>query len=94
MSVEEYASNIVEKIGKANLNNVLKISDSVGADDFESLAIAILQKSAKIAPQTVQKGAIIINIVTKYLNLYRSDFKYNKQMIIDNCMMELCSAMR
>ena len=94
MSIDEYANNIVEKIGKANLNNVLKISDGVGADNFESLAIAIFQKCAKNDSQILQKGAIIINIVTKYLNMYQSDFKYNRQMIIDICMMELCSAMR
>lgn len=94
MSITDYATTIVEKIGKANLNNVLKISDEVGADNFEDLALNIVRKSADIALENPKKSASIISIVSRYLNMYRANFIYNKQMIIDSCMLELCTVMR
>lgn len=94
MNIESYATTIVEKIGKANLNNVLKISDEVGVDNFEELALGIIRKSADNVDKNPQKSESIIYIVTRYLNMYRAEFFYNKQMIIDSCMLELCIAMR
>ena len=91
---DELINKIFNKIGKANLNNVLNISDIV-KDNFNDFCIKFLNKCSNNTLLFSNKCKIISELIFKYQMLYNNvDYKYNKQMIVDNFFMELCSAMR
>lgn len=94
MTAKEYADIAYEKIGKANLNNVLKISDEIKDNGFDEFVSELIEKCNNNAFNNWKKCDCMTKIVKKYCDLYHSDFNYNKQMIVDNFLMELCSAMR
>ena len=95
MIPSEFIEKVYDKIGKANLANVLKLSDDIRNQyDFGEFCTQILEKCAKNASNNVEKCAIMIPIITRYSEMWSSDFRYQQQMIVDCCLMELCQALR
>ena len=90
---QELIDKVFDKIGKANLNNSLKVSDDI-KDEFNDFCTMLSEKSAISTLSCPEKSATIVKLISKYRMLYNSDYKYNKQMIVDNFIMELCAAMR
>ena len=95
MIPSEFIDKVYEKIGKANLSNVLKLSDDIRNEyDFGEFCTQILEKCAKNARNNVEKCAIIIPIISEYRKMWSSEYRYQQQMIVDCCLMELCNALR
>lgn len=90
---QDLVNKVFDKIGKANLNNSLKVSDDI-KDEFNEFCNMLSDKCAKMTISCPDKSLTIVKLISKYKILYNSDYKYNKQMIVDNFIMELCAAMR
>ena len=95
MIPQEYINKIFDKIGKANLANALNISDEIreyySADELFSGLIAKCNEEVIDNPEKCKK---IVEVISKWSSYYYSDVAYNKNIILDNFIMELCSAMR
>ena len=95
MIPQEYIDKIYDKIGKANLSNVLKIADDIKSQyDFNELVNGLNNKCRDSISTQMEKCHKMCEVIGKWSAFYNSDFNYNKNMIIDNFVMELCSSMR
>ena len=92
----KYVENVYEKIGKANLNNTLKIADEIKQtdDSFNKFVDFLMDICNDTMLQNKDKNIRVIAITHKYMEMYESDMKYNLSMVADNFIMELCNAMR
>lgn len=95
-SVDEFAGFVLNNIGKANLGNTLKITDSIDCEDgfsFGDFLSACIKKGANICKNTPQFGAKILKLCDKYSLLYHEE-RSDKKMTVDMFVLELCQNAR
>ena len=95
-SVDEFAGFVLNNIGKANLGNTLKITDSIDCEDgfsFEDFLSACKKKCADICQNVPQFGAKILKLCVKYDSLYHEE-RGDKKMTVDMFVLELCQTAR
>ena len=91
----EFIDKIYNRIGKANLNNTLKISDDIqNLYNFNEFCEALLKKCSSSVQNSPVKSEIIAKLIFKYSAMYNNEFNYNKPMLIDNFILELCTSLR
>lgn len=95
MIPQEYIDKVYNKINKANLNNTLKIADDLKSTyDFNEFCLLLLNKCNENILINKEKSKKISELILKYQNYYNSIYQYNKSMLIDNFILELCTSLR
>ena len=95
MIPQEYIDKVYNKINKANLNNTLKIADDLKSIyDFNEFCLLLSDKCSENILIDKEKSKKISELILKYQNYYNSIYQYNKSMLIDNFILELCTSLR
>jgi len=96
MIPQEYIDKIYNKINKANLNNTLKIADDLkNTYNFNEFCSLLLNKCSDDVLINKEKSRKISELIFKYQMCYNNDmYQYNKSMLIDNFILELCTSLR
>ena len=98
MDVKEFAKYTIDNMGRATLANALTIANKLDNPNFYSLQeymqymyeyICILEVNKNLGFVLVAK---IIVAIDKCYKAYNSEFKYNKEMIIDNFIIDIWKA--
>ncbi len=98
MSVEEFAKFVIDNMNRATLSNALNIGNKLNGGDYYNLDefivaidayVSTLLSNSKLEKATAYRILALSGVLN---NKLKSNFKYNKQMLIDDYIIEIWSA--
>lgn len=98
MNVRDFATYVLNNLGRATLANALNIADKIDNPQFYTFAdfADCIQRCAGDEKIIRMLGSVkiakIVSASYDCVKAYNSDFKYNKRMIVDNYIISLWRA--
>ena len=95
MEVKDFAKYVIDNMHRASLVNALNISNKLDTDGyykFEEFINCIVEYINECLSNKRIESFDAYNILISsndWLKMYKSEFNYNKQMIIDNYIIDL-----
>ena len=95
MNVSDFAKYVIDNLHRASLSNALNISSKLDNDEYYTFVDfvdnIIAYVNSRLADKNIDtfEAYNILIYSNNWLKMYKSEFNYNKDMIIDNYIIDL-----